>query len=129
MSFTARDANLNVDGDTIYARLYGAKKVVAANSSEVISLVVPYDKVLFQGIEIIQNVTAQIDLTAHAPGDVAQLDKFGFDVCVGEKVYTHKTDYAATVIKDMILKCTVKNITNNEMVMGANFVIHEVVVQ
>ena len=129
MSFTARDANITVDGDLIYARLYGAKKTIAANSSEEISLVVPYDKVLFQGIEIIQNVTTQIDLTAHAPGDVAELDKFGFGVCVGEKVYSHKTDYAAVAIKDMILRCTVTNITNAPMIMGVNFVIHEVVAQ
>ncbi len=126
MAFNDRDSNLTVGGKYLYNRIHGVRATVAAGASHTLTYTVTYDECLFLGVEVVCMVTCVTDLKIYAPDGTTLLGQFGWDVNVGMHVYERLSSYPATIVKDIILKCTVTNIKSISEEIGVNFILHEV---
>lgn len=115
------------DGSKLYTRVHGVIKTITANNSDVISYTIPYTFCKITQIDIIENVTSQIDFEVKDPTDTAVLQQFGYGVCNGKLVYTKTSDYDSDAYSGLILNFPITNMENVDKIYGVNLYIHEVV--
>lgn len=128
-AFNTRDANLDVYGYTLYAKVHGLSADVAAGASHTFEFDVPYTKAYFNGTDVVYDVKAQTDLNVEVNdgnNNYLPYQQYGFNVCMGE-MYIKECSYAATVTVGVRLKCTVTNYDSVTKKMGVNFHLHEAI--
>lgn len=127
-SFNTRDANLDVYGYTLYAKVHGFSAMVAAGATHTFEFDVPYAKAYFNGTDVVYDVKTQTDLEVdvYDGSNYVPYQQYGFNVCVGE-MYTKECSYAATVQTGVRLKCTITNHDAVTKKMGVNFHLHEAI--
>lgn len=130
VAFNTRDANIDVYGYTLFAKIHGVSADVLPSASHTFEFDVPYAKAYFNATEIVYDVKAISNLNVEAFNPSTQAyepyQQYGFDVCVGE-MYTKECSYAATVMQGVRLKCTVTNLQSTTVKMGVNFHLHEAI--
>lgn len=130
MSFNKRDANIDVDGNYLFAKIHGFSADVTAGSTHIFTFDVPYTLAYFSGTEICYDVKSQADLNVEVYNPETEgfvpYQQFGFNVCQGE-MYKKECSYAAKVQLGVRLKCTVTNYDSVTKKMGVNFHLHEAV--
>jgi len=127
------------DGSNLFRRKHGIKETILASSEKEIVFTVPYSKAKINKLEIIDaNALDRIDLYVKSPVDAAiaaaygmppnyLLNQFGFDVVVGELLYSDKSDYDADVYAGFQIVVKYKNDTSSDKEVGFNLIYHEVV--
>lgn len=127
-TFNTRDANLDVYGYTLYAKVHGQSADVPAGQSHTFEFDVPYTKAYFNGTDIIYDVKAitNLNVDVFVDPNYVPYQQYGFDVCIGD-MYTKECSYAATVQQGVRLKCTVTNHDTVTKKMGVNFHLHEAI--
>ena len=128
---------LNVTGQKLYRRKHGvAGSSIAAESSGIISLVVPYAQAKIDKIEIIGGrVGDSVDLKVYdtPTGTIStvpnyMLNQFGFGVFVCDNFYVDKSNYDADLIQDMKIELTYhNNHATDAIVPYLNVVLHQVI--
>lgn len=129
----------------LFRRAHGIKATLNASGDTQIELTVPYNWAKITTIEIVDlPEVMQADLTVHADvnGDFKtsvdgtvistgvskyKLNQFGFDVNIAKNYYKDHSEYDADLFLGMIIRITIKNLTNLTPTIGVNFTLHEVV--
>ena len=124
-----------VNEGSLFRRKHGFRSVeIAANSSEVINLVVPYNLVKINQIEFINCKEGdQIDFKVKdtPTGAISGipnliLNQFGFNAEMPNGFYRDVSEYDADLIKDMAIEITYKNNSSESVVIKGNITYHEV---
>lgn len=136
-------ASKAVGGQKLYKRVRGVKSAtILAGQSANISLVVPYAQCKISAIELVggstgdtchfkvyDTPTGTISATLAATGYTAipnlMLNQFGFDVNIADTFHREESAYDADLIQDMKLEVNYTNNTGGSVVIGINFVLHE----
>jgi hypothetical protein len=100
-----------VGSGKLFRRKHGFNKLVAANSTEEIDLIVPYNICKINQVEFTNAVDG--DTVSFKVHDTStglfstvpryMLNQFGFDVELPNGFYTDKSDYDADLVLDMII--------------------------
>lgn len=124
-------------GQKLFRRKHGLGWTsVAPNSSETITLVVPYTLAKIDEAELMGCGEGDcVDLKVHDndAGTIStvpdkMLNQFGFDVCMPNGSYKDHSQYDADLILGMKVKLTYKNNSSTETRnIGVNITLHEVV--
>lgn len=123
------------NGKKLKRRKHGVRKTISANSTDTITLVVPYSHCKIDEVEIVNcsgNDDVDLKVRDNAVGTFstfpnAVLDQFGFDVCLSDLYYTDASNYDADLYQSMVIEVTFKNNDNEDKNIGVNFVLHEVI--
>lgn len=119
---------------SLFRRKHGTGKEIPANSSDTLSIIVPYDlakinKVDLVGCELGDQVDLKVyDTPAGAISTVPNymLNQFGFLVELPNGHFEDFSEYEADLIKDMKIEITYYNNSDQPKYVGANFTLHEV---
>lgn len=113
---------------TVSHRVHGMNQDIAALGSHTFTFVVPYAMAKLTGVEVVNNVYDTSDMTIKAPdGQGGYITKqYGFNVNVGEVVYTREAGYAADLSAGYEIEISVNNLFSEVRKIGVNFILHEV---
>jgi len=131
-------------GNKLFRRKHGIKETIPANSSETLSIIVPYNNCKIDELEIVNGkIGDTVDLKVYdTPEGLIQmsmgvppeqiipskmLNQFGFGANICEGYYKDKSDYDADLIKDLKVEVTYYNNGDSDLVIGANFILHQIV--
>ena len=131
-------------GQKLFKRIHGTFQTIPANSTANIELIVPYNQAKINALEILgashgdtsnfnvyDNAAGTVTSTLAATGYTAipnfKLNQFGYNVCMRAGFHMEESQYDADVILGMKLQLEYTNNTNEEVVIGANFILHELV--
>lgn len=131
------------DGRKLFKRVHGKFEIIPANGQGTIEFELPYESAKVNGLELIggskgdqadfnvyDNALGVITSTLAATGYTAipgfKLNQFGFDVCVAPGYHEEISQYDADLIQGMKLEVLYKNSSNEDALIGINFIIHEV---
>jgi len=118
-------SNITDDGKILYTKVHGVKANVAANSTHVFKLPIPYTEVYFQGAEILVDIVSVSNFTIDHPV-AGLLEQYGYNVNMGKIIYKREARYAARLPQGIEITCEVTNDTDQEQEMGVNFALHEI---
>jgi len=124
-----------VVGGKLFRRKHGFLKLIPANSSDVILLVVPYAVCKINHVEFMNTNlgdTIDFEVLDTSTGTFStvpnyMLNQFGFDVQLPDGRYEDTSEYDADLIADMTIRITYNNSTNADHTLRGNIVYHEVV--
>lgn len=113
---------------TVSHRVHGLNADIPATGSHTFIFVVPYTMAKLTGVEVVCKVCNTSNMTIKVPnGQGGYITKqYGFDVNIGEIVYTREAGYAADLSAGYEIEVTVNNSFNESVKMGVNFILHEV---
>lgn len=121
---------------SLFRRKHGFKfdAPILAGQSATIDLVVPYNYVKINELELIEcNKGDAIDMIVHdtPTGAISgypnvALNQFGFNVYITDGHYKDVSDYDADLIKDMVIKITYKNNSLEPITPMGNITWHEI---
>lgn len=122
-------------GQKLFKRIHGVQYTVAANTTQSISFTVPYIQAKIDGLQILGaslGDTANFKVYDNNLGTISgvpdiMLNQFGFGVCLSKDFHVEESQYDADVIQGMKLELEFTNSTDSSVVIGANFILHEVV--
>ena len=128
------------DGRDLFKRVHGVGATVSANSTLNIDFIIPYAEVKFSGAEIEGCALKDtVDFTVHDTdtnlisgldvgtyGANFKLNQFGFSVQMRDATYTNTSNYDASLVSGMVLRCTYTNSSNTDRYIGVNYELHEV---
>lgn len=123
------------DGKKLFRRKHGFGKVISANSTDTLTLSVPYAQAKITKAEIMNSLCGDtVDLTIHddASGTYTtvpnyQINQFGFDVELCDGMYVDESKYDADLYVGMVIKITYTNNSNSDRRVGVNITLHELV--
>lgn len=121
-------ASNRISEGTVSHRVHGINADVAPMGSHVFTFVVPYTMAKLTGVEVVCNVCDTSNMKVKVPdGQGGHIeDQYGFDVNIGEVVYTKESGYAAELVAGYEIEITVNNLFNETRKLGVNFIMHEV---
>lgn len=123
-----------VEGGKLYRRKHGIRKDIAGNSTDTLTLTVPYNVAKVDEVEIINCAgvdTVNLKVLDSATGTYTTipnyvLNQFGFDVNLSDIYYTDASNYDAELNLGMQIEITYTNNEADTKSIGVNFVLHEV---
>lgn len=132
------------DGRKLFKRVHGVFKTIAAGATDTIELIVPYTQAKINALEILgacHGDTANFNVYDNEAGIItsmsastgytaipnAKLNQFGFNVCMRKDFHKEESQYDADVIQGMRLELEITNSKDEEVLIGANFILHELV--
>lgn len=123
------------NGQKLFKRVHGVSKTIAANSTDTIQLIVPYSQAKINGLEIVgarHGDTANFNVYDTADGTISsipnyKLNQFGFNVNLAKDFYKEKSQYDADIIQNMVLELEITNNNDTEVLIGANFILHQLI--
>ena len=141
--FMSKQITVNGEVKSLFKRVHGQKKEIAAGATENIDLFVPYPQVKFTGATIINTDYGDtVDFTVHDTanntisgldvgtyGANVELNKFGDTVYMKKDYYENTSNYDADLFGHdggMIIRCSYTNNTTNTKTIYMNVELHEV---
>ena len=131
----AFSAKVTTDGKKLFRRKHGVCKTILAGQSDTLAIVVPYNEAKINTIEIVNckaGDTADLKVYDTPTGTIStvpnyMLNQFGFGVCLPDGFYKDESKYDADVIKDMTIELTYNNNGADDLMVGINVTLHELV--
>lgn len=123
------------EGKKLFRRKHGTKKIIVANSTDTLELVVPYPLAKINQAEIM-NCSAgdTVDLRVYdtASGTIStvpnyMLNQFGFGVIMPNGTYVDESNYDADLIQGMKIQISYTNNSSEPREIGLNITLHQVV--
>lgn len=122
-------------GQKLFKRVHGLFETIPANSAGTVRFTVPYMQAKINALEIIGASLgdhANFNVYDNAEGTIStipsfKLNQFGFNVCMRPEFHKEESQYDADVIQGMVLELEFTNNTNSPSLIGANFILHELV--
>jgi hypothetical protein len=123
-----------VDGGMLFRRKHGFNLLIDANSTGIITLIVPYAACKINQVEFVNaKVGDTVDLKVHdtATGTLStipdyMLNQFGFAAELPDGLYLDKSDYDADLIAGMQIKIHYSNSSTDAHTIRGNITYHEV---
>jgi len=133
-AITSPFASKAIVGGKLFRRKHGFKKLITANSSGDIILVVPYAACKINQVEFVNAVEGDtVDLKVHDTDTGLlttvpnyMLNQFGFDVELPNGLYVDKSEYDADLIGNMQIIITYTNNSGSDLTVRGNIIYHEV---
>lgn len=123
------------NGQKLFKRVHGVQNTIGANSTGSIELVVPYTQCKITSIEIIGSSlgdSCNFNVYDTSNGLISsipnyKLNQFGFNVCMAKDYHMEHSEYDADLIIGMKLQVEFTNTTNENKLIGVNFILHQLV--